>query len=488
MAGIGPLNDDDPRQVGEYRLTRRLGRGGQGVVYLAESADGTEVAVKMLHADALNLAGLRRQLADEVATARRVARFCTAQVLDADIDAEPPYVVSEYVEGPSLRDLVRRDGPLRGAALERLAVGTITALAAIHQAGIVHRDFKPANVLMAADGPRVIDFGIARVLEGTAILTSSITGTPSYMAPEQITGGPLGPAVDMFAWGATIVHAATGSGPFGHGSLREVVNRVVNEPPELGDLDGPLREIVTRCLSKEAAQRPGAAETLLRVLGVTGGASDAAETSGAEAATGDLPVQTLRAGAIAAAGAPTEPPSAPGAPRPGAHRAPEPAANGGTGPGRPIRAGTAPGPLSGPQAPPGSATGPRTPPPGGFGSNVRISSGPGGAFFTGGPDPGGASGTAPPRVPGPPYLAPRPAPAPAAPPPVGPGGAGAPPFAAGGYPPPGPVAPPPGPVPPAPRRQQGINVLLLAAVLGGVLLVAVAGLVVVVLLLSQVSA
>ncbi|RCV59422.1 serine/threonine-protein kinase, partial [Marinitenerispora sediminis] len=418
MAGIGPLNDEDPRQVGDYQLTGRLGRGGQGVVYLGTAPDGARVAVKMLHADALDQTGLRRQLADEVGTARRVARFCTAQVLDADIDADPPYVVSEYIEGPSLKDLVRGDGPLRGAALERLAVGTVTALAAIHQAGIVHRDFKPANVLMGADGPRVIDFGIARVLEGTAILTSSIAGTPSYMAPEQITGGPLGPAVDMFAWGATMVHAATGSGPFGHGSLRAVVHRVINEPPELGELDGPLREIVERCLAKDAALRPGAAETLLRVLGVAGGA---AAPAGSGAGVAELAPQTLRAGAIAAAGGRTGESAAPG--RPGAHRAPvepppSPVADAGTAPGRAAQQGPPPGPLSGPQTP---ATGPRTPPFGGFGSNVRISSGPSGAFVGGGPDSGGA---ARPRIPGPPYLAPRPA---------GPAG------------PTGPVGPPTGP-------------------------------------------
>lgn len=298
MADPAPLIDTDPTRIGEYTLLGRLGQGGQGVVYLGSAPDGARVAVKTLHRDALDLPGLREQLAEEVEMARRVARFCTAQVLAADLDADPPYVVSEYVEGPSLQAVVRERGPLRGASLERLAVGTLTALAAIHQAGIVHRDFKPANVLMAPGGPRVIDFGIARALEGTAILTSRIAGTPAYMAPEQITGGPLGPAVDMFAWGATLVYAANGRGPFGHGSLKAVVQRVINDEPDFGELSGTLREIAERCLNKDAAQRPTAAETLMLVLGIEG--PPPTEEPSTDTA---IPVthQTLVAGAIAAA-------------------------------------------------------------------------------------------------------------------------------------------------------------------------------------------
>ncbi|MFD0775093.1 serine/threonine-protein kinase, partial [Streptomonospora algeriensis] len=282
MTGTQPLTDDDPGSIGGYTLTARLGQGGQGVVYLGRDAsDGAPVAVKTLHSDGIDAAGLRRQLAEEIETARKVARFCTAQVLDADIDADPPYVVSEYIEGPTLREVVLREGPLRGASLERLAVGTLTALAAIHQAGIVHRDFKPGNVLIGPDGPRVIDFGIARALEGTAILTSQIAGTPAYMAPEQIAGEALGPAVDLFSWGSAMVFAANGRGPFGQDSLHEVLHSVTNEPPDLGELDGRLREIAERCLAKDPGNRPTAAETLMGVLGVAMSDPAAAGAAGA---------------------------------------------------------------------------------------------------------------------------------------------------------------------------------------------------------------
>jgi hypothetical protein len=188
-------------------------------------------------------------------------------VLDADVDGDRPYIVSEYVRGPSLSQHVLDEGPLDGAALDRLAVGTATALAAIHQAKIVHRDFKPHNVLLGPDGPRVIDFGVARAISAGTTLTSRVIGTPSYMAPEQISGDEVGTPADVFCWAATLVFAATGEPPFGQDTIPAVINRILHEEPDLGDLDGSLRELVLDCLEKVPEQRPGARQVLMRLLG-----------------------------------------------------------------------------------------------------------------------------------------------------------------------------------------------------------------------------
>ena len=183
-----PLRSADPRELGAYRLVSRLGQGGQGVVYLGEAPDGRKVAVKVLNKEWAGDPKLRERFTKEVNAARRVAHFCTAAVLDAELEAEPPYVISEFVEGPSLQQAIEDSGPRSGEALHKLAVGTATALAAIHEAGVVHRDFKPANVLLAADHLRVVDFGVARVVDSAVTQTASIMGTPAYMAPEQLMG------------------------------------------------------------------------------------------------------------------------------------------------------------------------------------------------------------------------------------------------------------------------------------------------------------
>ncbi|MEU4234955.1 serine/threonine-protein kinase [Nonomuraea sp. NPDC026600] len=255
---MNPLLPEDPPAVGPYRLLGRLGAGGQGVVYLGQGPDGRPVAVKLL---ADGLAGDHR-FAKEIDAARRVEPFCIAQVLDASLGGRP-YIVTEYVEGPTLQQAGRHFG----ADLQRLAVATATALAAIHRAGVVHRDFKPANVLLGRDGPRVIDFGIARASGHSLTVTSSIVGTPAYMAPEQIAGAPLGPAVDVFAWASVIVFAATGSAPFGHDSLPAVIRRILHDEPYLGDLPGPLHPIVLSCLAKDPAARPAMQDVLLRLIG-----------------------------------------------------------------------------------------------------------------------------------------------------------------------------------------------------------------------------
>jgi eukaryotic-like serine/threonine-protein kinase len=265
-----PLNPGDPERLGSYTLISRLGEGGQGVVYLGESLTGEPVAVKLLRADLAEDDTARARFLRELDAVKRVARFCTAQVLDADVEGDRPYIVSEYVPGPSLSQLVASESPRSGADLERLAVSTVTALVAIHEAGIVHRDFKPQNVLIGPDGPRVIDFGIARALDAAATMTNSAIGTPAYMAPEQLTAKDITPAADIFSWASTMVYAATGKSPFGQDTVMAVVHRIMNEPPDLGDMEEPLRGIVADCLAKDPAQRPGTQALLMRLLGKEG--------------------------------------------------------------------------------------------------------------------------------------------------------------------------------------------------------------------------
>ncbi len=269
MSEFASLQPGDPERLGDYPLAGRLGEGGQGVVYLGHDPDGEKVAVKLLRTRLDRDGKAHARFAREVAIAERVAPFCTARVITADLAGETPYVVSEYIDGPSLQASVNANGPLTGAALDRLAVSTATALAAIHEAGIVHRDFKPGNVLLAPDGPRVIDFGIARVLDATSTFTSQIIGTPAFMSPEQINGEEIGPPSDMFAWGSTIVYAATGASPFGGDTFPAVLNRVMNREPDLGVLTGPLRDIVTAALNKDPTQRPTPRQVLDHMVRAT---------------------------------------------------------------------------------------------------------------------------------------------------------------------------------------------------------------------------
>ncbi|WP_440065275.1 serine/threonine protein kinase [Streptosporangium sp. OZ121] len=272
MADLASLRPGDPEHVREYRLTARLGEGGQGTVYLGVSPTGARVAVKLLRADLTQDEEAMERFVREVSTTQRVAPFCTAAVIDTGVDRHRPYIVSEYIDGPTLDAVVTAEGPREGAGLHRLAIGTVTALVAIHQAGIVHRDFKPSNVLLAPDGPRVIDFGIAKALDRTSTLTAMAIGTPSYMTPEQLAGENAGSPADMFAWGCTMVFAATGQPPFGTDSLPAIFNRIMNMEPDLGAITDPaLRDLVGQCLSKDAAQRPAAGEALLRLLGHAGG-------------------------------------------------------------------------------------------------------------------------------------------------------------------------------------------------------------------------
>ncbi|RMI42221.1 serine/threonine protein kinase [Actinomadura harenae] len=255
-----PLRPGDPSRLGGFRILGRLGEGGQGVVFFGEAGDGNPVAVKVMHRGGDERA--RARFAREAATAQRVANFCTAAVLAADVDGERPFIVCEYIAGPSLRDLVRRWGPRHAGELDRLALGTATALAAIHHAGVVHRDFKPSNVLIGPDGPRVIDFGVARVLGASTSATSQVIGTPSYMAPEQFFGVRAGPPADMFAWATTMAFAANGSPSFGDDTPPAVMQRILNEDPALGRLTGRLRALAAACLAKDPALRPNAGQVM----------------------------------------------------------------------------------------------------------------------------------------------------------------------------------------------------------------------------------
>ena len=263
-----PLGAGDPRVVGGFRLRARLGAGGMGRVYLATSTAGRAVAVKVVHAELAANGEFIRRFAAEVAAAKAVSGLYTAPVVAAGTDDDPPWLATAYVPGPSLGELVALDGPLPLAALWRLAAGVAEALEAIHDCGLVHRDLKPTNVLIAADGPRVIDFGIARALDSTALTgTGMVIGTVGYMPPEQVTGGSTGPAGDVFSLGCVLAFAAAGSNPFAPPSGAApgaVLYRVAHGTPDLEGVPDPLRGLVAHCLSRDPAGRPTPGEVAAR--------------------------------------------------------------------------------------------------------------------------------------------------------------------------------------------------------------------------------
>ena len=266
MSGLLALRETDPREVGVYRLLGRLGEGGQGVVFLAVDPAGSQAAVKLL--PPTTDPQVRSRFLKEVAAAQRVARFCTAQVLDAGIFERRPFIVSEYVSGPSLVEVVEQVGPHGGAALERIAVATLSALGAVHAAGMVHRDFKPGNVLLGPDGPVLIDFGLAAVPGMTTMGPSGqvAIGTPAFMAPEQLAGTRVTAAADMWSWAVTMVFAGTGELPFKGGSLTATAFAILHSEPKVGRLPEPLGSLVHRCLNKDAALRPSARDVLAELV------------------------------------------------------------------------------------------------------------------------------------------------------------------------------------------------------------------------------
>ncbi|WOX11710.1 serine/threonine-protein kinase [Streptomyces sp. N50] len=253
-----PLGDDEPTVVGPYRLLGRLGSGGMGRVYLGRSAGGRTVAVKIVHPHFALDEEFRARFRREVDAARRVGGAWTAPVLDADPEAAVPWVATAYAAGPSLSAAVADGGPLPTATVRALGAGLAEALTAVHELGLVHRDVKPSNVLLTLDGPLLIDFGIARATDGTASLTSTgvSVGSPGYMAPEQILGKGATGASDVFSLGAVLAYAATGESPFPGDSSAALLYKVVHEEPQLGAMDGDLRELASACLAKDPAARP----------------------------------------------------------------------------------------------------------------------------------------------------------------------------------------------------------------------------------------
>jgi serine/threonine protein kinase/DNA-binding beta-propeller fold protein YncE len=266
---LAELQSGDPPRIGPYRLISRLGSGGMGRVYLGRSAGGRPVAVKVIRPELAADPEFRARFQREVAAAQRVNGLYTALVVDADVDSPLPWLATAYVAGASLADAVATHGPLPEESVQMLAAGLAEGLAAIHAAGLVHRDLKPSNVLLADDGPRVIDFGISRAAEATALTHAGLVlGSSGFMSPEQAEGREVGPPSDMFSLGAVLTFAATGRGPFGTGSTAALVYRLVHMPPSLDGVPGPIRALVERCMDKDPGRRPTAGD-LLAELGDT---------------------------------------------------------------------------------------------------------------------------------------------------------------------------------------------------------------------------
>jgi serine/threonine protein kinase len=258
---VEPLELDDPVTVGAYRLRGRLGSGGMGMVFLAGDPD-QPVAVKTMRAADLGNPSARARFRAEAECARRLSTSATPKVIADGSDEPVPYLVTEYISGPNIAQVVIKDGPLQADALYAVAIGVADALAEIHRAGIVHRDVKPSNVLLAEDGPKIIDFGIARQLDSTGGVTQTgmVMGSPGWVAPERLTGGPATPAADVFCWGMLVAYAATGRHPFGSGDASQVSERILTLSPDLTKLNEPLRGLVKAALSKDPAMRPKAAK------------------------------------------------------------------------------------------------------------------------------------------------------------------------------------------------------------------------------------
>ncbi|MFG3253762.1 serine/threonine-protein kinase [Streptomyces sp. NPDC048172] len=411
MADLAP---DDPAEIGGYRLLSRLGTGGMGRVYLARSEGGRTVAVKLIKNELAQEELFRTRFRLEVEAARRVGDRWTAPVLDADTEAATPWVATGYIAGPALDQVIAAGhagqglghGPLPADSLRVLAYGLASALLDIHGAGLVHRDLKPSNVLLTIDGPRVIDFGIARALdevpESTLTSTGMVVGSPSFMSPEQIRSGQVTPASDVFCLGAVLAYAATGRPPFGSGGgaggVHSVMFRIASEEPDLEGVEEPMRELIADCLAKEPEARPAPEEIVARVQPVSFGASAPPWLPSALIAElGRQAVQLLDTDTppSGSGGLPPEPAPAPEpAPEPSSARTPDTTGSGA------VASAPAPEPVPDPAAAyghaayapePDTSQVPRFPPPG--------------------PDPYGIQGT-PPQTPSPNFAQQRYEPAP----------------------------------------------------------------------------
>ncbi len=284
-----PLRADDPEQIGGYLLTARLGAGGMGVVYLGEAEDGGLVAIKVLRPELADDPEFRRRFQREVSVLTKIRGVCTVRVIAADTESVVPFMVTEFIDGPSLAEYVDWYGPLGADMLYGLATGLAEALTVIHAADVVHRDLKPSNVILAADGPKVIDFGIAQTLDATAVTkTGMMVGSAGFMAPEQVLGKP-GPLADVFVWGVTIGFAASGESPFGGGPTEAVLYRVLHNDPDISAVPESLRSLVMAALAKDERYRPSAQQLLDRL---TNPSAAPVTTVGAERVL-DSPTQTV---------------------------------------------------------------------------------------------------------------------------------------------------------------------------------------------------
>ncbi|MBW5486890.1 serine/threonine-protein kinase [Streptomyces bambusae] len=260
------LRREDPRAVGSFRLHRRLGAGGMGVVYLGSDRRGQRVALKVIRPDLAEDQEFRSRFAREVSAARRIRGGCTARLVAADLEAERPWFATQYVPGPSLHDKVAEEGPLTAAQIAAIGAALSEGLVAVHEAGVVHRDLKPSNILLSPKGPRIIDFGIAWAT-GASTLThvGTAVGSPGFLAPEQVRGAVVTPATDVFALGATLAYAATADSPFGHGSSEVMLYRVVHEEPQLHGVPDALAPLVRACLAKDPEERPSTLQLSMRL-------------------------------------------------------------------------------------------------------------------------------------------------------------------------------------------------------------------------------